>query len=217
MAPATSTEELIQAIADELKPWKHAKNDVLAAIRKTIENTKLWVPIGPPKPPKVGFRTENKRYALALHATLATLDYQLAAAPHGFFVGLNHADGDCEDIGVTEQKKVEVAHLRFQIRTLAKGCEKQILNPAGAHPRSDRAKSAVAFEALVLVIKLSKKKPAAGSRRGSRVTPYCMVASLLFEAVRGESECNLERACKRMLSSEVRHIRAALEASSPAT
>jgi hypothetical protein len=210
MKSAATQEELVRAIADELKPWKHAKNEVLAEIRETIENTKIWIPspIGPPKPPKVGFRTENKRYAQALHATLATLDYQLAAAPYGFFVGLNHDDGDCEDIGVTAQKKAEVADLRVQIRTLAMGCEKQILNPAGADPRSDRAKSTVAFQALVLVIKLSEKKPAAGSRN----TSYCMVASLLFEAVRGLSDCNLVRACKLILSSEVRHIRAALDA-----
>jgi hypothetical protein len=56
-------------------------------------------------------------------------------------------------------------------------------------------KQSTAVVALCLMVEVSTKYLAAGTR----YTPYCVVASRLFEIITGEHEPNLQYACKRVL------------------
>jgi hypothetical protein len=212
-----SCEEFVHPIADALKPWNCPEVDVLARIGEAIDRvrkdrTGQWGYID------IGTRQENKKYAEMLLDLLNTLIKQLAAAPPGFVASLetqevdacvasfqqeeekNRYDGavdrffSCLDDYQYKPRR-ELTELSDKLARLAEQCKRSILDPAGPHPRSRADKIRTAFTALFLMLDTSKEPPAAGNRN----TPFCLIASLLFEAATGEHEPNLERACKYTL------------------
>jgi hypothetical protein len=89
----------------------------------------------------------------------------------------------------------ELTELSKQLAKLAERCKKSIRNPSGPPPNSGVEKIRTAFAALFLMLQTTKMSPTAGNRN----TPFCLIASLLFEAATGEHDPNLERACKYAL------------------
>jgi hypothetical protein len=203
-----SLAELVQSIADQLKPWKAncPKRQVLAEIHGTIEGLREATNIS------VGSRSENKQYAKMILATLEALVKQLAAAPKGFHLSLLLRSSQ---LGLWRPPKQTTGELLFellkarpgveqtsglfnkllpQVFMLSQQCQAISLNPIGSDPRSDPRQYWAAYAALSLMKQLSTKKPTT-SRDGD--TPFCIIASQLFEAVTGEQR-NLLRACRSM-------------------
>jgi hypothetical protein len=212
--PSPPSEEFVHAIADALKPWNCFETEVLAKVREAIDKVTedragQWGLFD------VGTRQENKRYAQSLLDDLNRLLKRLAAAPSGFFMSLVEQELEAGIAAFKENKILEAAlhsffacldeheekprkeliELSEKLAKLATQCNKSILNPAGPPPNSGVENIRTAFTALFLILDTSKKPPAAGDRN----TPFCLVASLLFEAATGEHEPNLERACKYAL------------------
>jgi hypothetical protein len=198
--PATLQEELVQAIAHELKQpggvkplWKYPKSRVLAEIRRTIEYLKN------PDVPPIGFRSENKQQAKNMFATLTTAEKQLAAAAQSprFVRCLTLRDEELVPLSMHfAVKKAELTELLTRVTKLKGGCKKVILEPPGFDRRRDYRQTDVAVAGIFLMFNLSTNKPTAGTR----YTPYCTIASLLYKAVTGECRCNLHRTCRRVLS-----------------
>jgi hypothetical protein len=59
--------------------------------------------------------------------------------------------------------------------------------------RLDHQKLSAAFAARLLVEKLSKRKLTINSNGN---TPFCVIASQLFEVISGKGDCDIIRACR---------------------
>jgi hypothetical protein len=243
-------QDLVEAIADELRPWKLPKSQVLKAIRDEIEDFKTnpFVSQGP----DAGFRSQNRQYAEQLIEALKRAAELLASPPPGFFhtaivetkeftdpspdltgqpllPGFSNIEiGELPD-RIEGQNRLtsfvisrhprpsfrnlqvcshalayassacdrahKLADVHDQILAWIKYCETTIHSAAGNHGNQIHLKSNAARSALCIMEKLSTKRPSAGTRN----TPFCIVASLFFEAVTGERESNLQHHCKEAL------------------
>jgi hypothetical protein len=196
--PSTSQEELVRAIADRLKPWNCSESHVLTEIRSAIRRLRAHPDFNPDSYPGLGFRSENKKCAKKMLVTVTTLERQLVAAKPGFFWSLTLRDKKLQcDMDGYGKKVTELSELLNRVTKLKWECEKVILNAPGAYPGQDYRQIHIAIYAIHLMLGLSNERPTAGTPD----TPYCMIASLLFEATTGKSERNLLRTCKRMLAS----------------
>jgi hypothetical protein len=191
LRPSNHHIELIRAIADQLKPWRCSEGDVLAKIRSIIQETAEGLSEGP----ATGFRKQNKQYAMRLLDNLVALQDLLARAPAGFLWNLANWS-EPKKLGTSLVKRqTQWKKLRETVNELVPQCKAAIRNPTGASPLTRWEKTHVAVNALSLMKHLSAKRPTAGTDN----TPFCVIASLLFEAVTGEREASLRRACQRIL------------------
>jgi hypothetical protein len=73
----------------------------------------------------------------------------------------------------------------------------RVRSQAGAdnQPNADQVKLWCVRSALNLVLRFSKNNPSAGSAK----SPYCIIASALYESVTGEKELQLRRVCQDVL------------------
>jgi hypothetical protein len=206
-------EEFVHPIADALKPWNCSEIEVLAKVREAIDDV-VKDRIGQWGLFDTGARQENKRYAQSLLDDVNKLRERLAAVSSGFLVSLAAQELDtgiatfrnenveaalpaffaCLDAHEEKPRK-ELIELSETLVKLAAQCNKSIRNPAGPPPNSGVEKIRTAFTALFLMLQTTKKSPTAGNRN----TPFCLIASLLFEAATGQRDPNLERACKYAL------------------
>lgn|SRR5262249_23374085 len=169
-APDPVQESFVRSIADELRPWKCSERQVLTEVRNTIDKARKNLA----PDPEDKFLSDNKQRAKKLLPAATKLYKLLDAAPPRFMGPENYL------------------HLLVLTTGLAAQCEKIIAAPTR---KADHKKPLVALLAELLVTDVSKKKPTAGDRN----TSFCVIASLLFEAVTGEHEPNLEYSCKRWL------------------
>jgi len=199
--------DLAVSIADQLRPWRKdlKRTQVLDEIRSAIEQLNATNF-------DVGSRKDNKEYAEQVLATLETLVKQLGAAPKGFYWGLvlrssqvglwrpkqpkggllfellNAGPSIQQTSGLFDELLTQVSRLREQ-------CKAVILNPIGSDPRSDPRQYWTAYVAFSLMKRLSTEEPKISSHGN---TPFCIVASLLFEAFSGERECSIIVACRHV-------------------
>jgi hypothetical protein len=206
----TGHEDLVWSIANELRPWKHSESHVFLEICNTIESMRC----GLAKTPEIGFRNENKQRAKRIVDALNVVERaitspsfiaSLLASSEEFesaqLVLTDTAEWELEDLDrlwIKQKKEVsqELAEFSKRATKLVKQCEKMITNPPGSDPRFGHQQHDVACGALFLWLELSRERPTAGTYNSK----FCTVASLLWEAITGERERNLERACKRLLS-----------------
>jgi hypothetical protein len=184
-----SLPELVQSIADQLKPWSGSlkQSQVLAEITSTIE----WL-----KNPSlshflsrlIGSSRKSREKAKRLRATLNQLEEQLADIGCTFHIVISPEN----QVGLwTPQRTIGEIHNAFY-EVMSKG-----------DSRFDERRLAVAFAARLLMKNLSTKKPTIPSDGNS---PFCMIASFLFEAVTGEGRRNLISACRRVYRLRSEHI-----------
>jgi hypothetical protein len=223
-AVARSTlEDIVWSIADELRPWKCSEPDVLAKVRKAIDEFQEVSA----RPPNIGYRNENRQTAQDCIEVLNKAEKQLAKLSPEFITSLAHATYFDPTFVVTcmkdwdelERRKDQAAELLSKDWTellertaiFAERCERVIYapirlisdsgeavdgDPTGVVSKIGFIKDRAAICALLLITDVSTKIPAAGDRN----TPFCVIASLLFEMITGERESNLLRACKSVLS-----------------
>jgi hypothetical protein len=173
--------ELAGSIADELKPWRGSlkQSQVLAEINDKIERLKnptlsqLFSRL-------LGSGRKNREEAKRLRATLKKLEKQLAAIGHTFRITILPEN----QIGLwTPQRRTGGLHDELYDLLIT------------SISSLDERKLAAAFAARLLMEKLSTEKPTVSNEGGS---PFCTIASRLFEAVTGEPESNLVNACRRV-------------------
>ena len=206
-------EDLVESIADELRPWRHSESHVFVEIRNTIESMRReWCDLA--KAPEIGFRSENKQRAKRIVDALKVVER--ATASPSFIASLLASSeefksaelalmdtaeselADLDKLWIKKKKEVAEELVEFSKRAtkLVKQCEKMIINPPGIDARSGYQQTHVACGALILWLELSMKRPTAGTCNSK----FCTVASLLWEAITGECERNLQRSSKGLLS-----------------
>jgi hypothetical protein len=227
---ALDREDFVRSIANELQPWSCPKSEVLAKVRKAIDELREDLA----QPPAIGFRSENRQTARDCIAVLDNAKKRLTRLPPTFIASLARATyfdetlvirGAEDWVGLcrrrdeeTEKLQKDCAELLERMDRFAEQCKQFILapvrlgdpgeppcdsDPTGAISKTSYWKERAAIFAVSLITEVSAKKPAAGDRN----TSFCVIASQLFEVVTGERDPNLLRACKDVLA-QLRSIHA---------
>jgi hypothetical protein len=220
---ALDREDFVWSIAHELQPWSRPKSEVLAKVRKAIDELREDLT----QPPLIGFRSENRQTARNCIIVLDKAKQQLARVAPTFIASLALATYFDETLVIrgpedlleydrrldeaTEKLRKDWAELLERTTEIAERCKRAICapirlvsesgevvdsDPTGVNSKSRYWKERTAVFGLCLTMDLSTKMAAAGSRN----TSFCIIASRLFEMVTGEREPNLLRACKDVLS-----------------
>jgi hypothetical protein len=219
----TALEDIVRSIAAELRPWKCSERDVLAKVRKTIDGFRE----DSAHPPDIGYRNENRQTAQDCIEVLDKAEKQLAKLSPEFITSLAFATyfdptfvvtckKDWDELERRKDQEAEIlskdwTELLERTARFAERCKRAIFaptrltsdsgepvdgDPTGFVSKIRYKKEMAAVFALLLITGVSTKIPAAGDRN----TPFCVIASLLFEMITGEREANLLRACKSVLS-----------------
>jgi hypothetical protein len=131
----------------------------------------------------VGSRRENRQEAKKLFALLRAASEQVTAAGLTFSLNLRRSNQD--QLGLWSPKQTKEKDIFDDLHEAL----------SAGDSRLDLQKFSVAFTARLLMEKLSRKKPTVSSHGN---TPFCVIASQLYEAVAGKRDCDLIRACRRV-------------------
>jgi hypothetical protein len=171
----------VQSIADQLKPWREplTRNQVFDEIQSTIDRLKNPA-LSQHVSSVVGSRRRRKQEAKRLHTTLKTLSEQVTAVGLTFNLSLRSSN----QVGFwrPEHTKKDL-YDEFQ----------ELLSASDS--RLGLQKLCAALAARRLMEKLSNGKLTINSNGN---TPFCVIASQLFEAVSGERERDVIRACRHV-------------------
>jgi hypothetical protein len=175
--------DLVRSIADLLKPWRAqlTQSEVFDEIKCKIYRLK------DPRLLKflssiVGSRRRNRQEAKKLFVLLRAAAEQVTTARLTFSLNLRRSNQD--QLGLWQKQTKEKNIFDEFHEVLSAG-----------DPRLGLQKLSAAFTARLLMEKLSRKKPTVSSHGN---TPFCVIASQLYEAVGGERDCDLIRACRRV-------------------
>ena len=181
MAAAKTAEPgLAQAIVDALRPWKCPEGEVQAAVREAIAAVRqdvkwrLWRH-------EIGTYRGNKETLEAVLQYVRKASVLLGSVPPAAFWSQDWPEA------VTRWFQPTAELIAF--------LEQAVQDTGGYLPNQRIDKTRAAFVARLLIEDTSGKRPTAG--RGD--TPFCTVATLLFEAATGVMDENMERACKAAL------------------
>jgi hypothetical protein len=176
--------DLVRSIADLLKPWRAhlTQSEVFDEIKCKIYRLK------DPRLLKflssiVGSRRRNRQEAKKLFVFLRAAGEQVTAAGLTFNLNLRRSNQD--QPGLWSQKQTREKDIYDEFLELL----------SGGDSRLDFQKLSAAFTARLLMEKLSRKKSTVSSNGN---TPFCVIASQLYEAIGGERDCDLIRACRRV-------------------
>jgi hypothetical protein len=147
-----------------------------------------------------GYRPENIEDVTALHKQIKELQKALkrTSSPALFLLFSDENDLSCE-IPSTEAQRVVVRQLpefTAMLDRVRNRCEFLLAEQPGERPNAGYRQRRAAREAWRLLNGYWRERAPAGGTYGSR---YGAVASLLWEAMTGERNKDLERACKAAL------------------
>jgi hypothetical protein len=178
--------ELIDTIVDELRPWTEANS--AETVRDAVtERLDVLGDVVPNHFSREAIR-RTRQGARALRDAIRQLEESLARAPPELRMRL----------------KLEPAPgwqhpLLQELHRARNGCESAV----DAAPSTDKVKEWCARVAFQLILKFSETKPT-----GTDESPFRVIAALVYEAITGEPDRDLKRACDNHL----REIRNALAA-----
>jgi hypothetical protein len=205
--------EIVEEIVDHLRPWKDRKdNDEVTA----EVNSELRLVLRSAPSEAASFdRTQIRTHARQLDDALLNLEMSLAAPTwdllYFLFVSqapvtmsedgvLMTADGvpmptllpSMEDILNARYEREDV--FRAELNRLRKMCARAVDTGFGLHPNFDRVKRLSASTAHDLMRALSNRKIT-----GTKDDAFRAIASLLYEAISGQRDADLKRACDSVL------------------
>jgi hypothetical protein len=198
-ADATRRGEIVEEILDWLRPWKHRVSDaaVTAAVNQHLDLL-LLVPLEA----KLFDRRQYRAHAEQLDGALLKVETLLASTPDGLALALFDPVTITED-GVLVPSSIDhikracqkrADSLTGELKRLRKVCADAIDPGFGFHPNYDPAKYHCAWFAHVMMRKLSDMK-ISGTKDGA----FWTITSLLYEAVSGQKNAALKRACDSVL------------------
>jgi hypothetical protein len=197
--------EIIEEIVDHLRPWTHLSRTM---IMKEVDRELVFLLIlAPLEAKKRTDRALNRTHARRLDKALRSAEELLATAPHPLrsFV-LNPLPTMKED-GVrmlaenhSEEEQIERANKEradsflAEVKRMRKICSRAINPGLGSHPNYDRAMHLCAMFSYGLMRELSKREIT-----GTKDAPFRTIASLLYQAISGQCDAELKRACDAQL------------------
>ena len=202
---AIRQDEIVEEIVVNLRPLKShnsfgsVSERVRHAILVLLKVAPLWT--------KIGDRKKNRAHAKKLDAAVHEIEVLLSTAPTGlalflsFPLGLESGDHPLEQalpkrsIGEFERAFVARANcFAAELKRLRKVCARAINPGLGNHPNYDHAKHMSAHFACELLNELSQNKVT-----GTKDGPFRVITSLFYEAVSGQRNADLKRACDGVL------------------
>ena len=189
-ADATRRGEIVEEILDWLRPWKHRVTDavVTAAVNQHLDQL-LLVPLDA----KLFDRRLYRAHAEQLDGALLKVETLLASIPDGLAFALFDPVTITED-GALVPSSIDQDSLAGELKRLRKVCADAIDPGFGFHPNYDPVKYHCAWFAHVMMRKLSDMK-ISGTKDGA----FWTITSLLYEAVSGQKNAALKRACDSVL------------------
>jgi hypothetical protein len=198
--------ETVEEIVDHLRPWKDRKGTtaVIAEVNRALD---VLVNLAPLEA-KLFDRTRNRIHAQQLDRALAEVEALLASAPGALASFLLNPlppltmteDGELtramppliEDIKRAYRKRED--SFTAELKRLRKVCARAIDPGFGSHPNYDHAKHLCAWFAHGLMRELSDRKIT-----GTKEDAFRAIAGLLYEAISGQQNADLKRACDSVL------------------
>jgi hypothetical protein len=197
--------DIVDAIVDELRPYRRPKKDVQESVRFCLERlptevaqlqARLGVIIKESSTDALRHLKELGKCAAELTKLLFTMPRRIAwvadvrSAPFGFSYPMSPKTSilipaPVEDPG--REFSNFISNLE-RLQTAAKIAERYV----GPSPLYEADKHLSARYARLLIVALSTKSPASGGT-------FRTIAGLLFEVITGEKDVNLERHCKAEL------------------
>lgn len=203
---AIRRDEIVEEIVDHLRPWKDHKGN--AAITAQV-NQELDVLLKlTPLQTKLYDRARNRDHAHQLDSALTELETLLASAPGllAWFLFDPLPPVTMTEDGVLMQPMpppiddIERAYRKHadafaaELKRLRKVCARAIGPGLGHHPNYDHAKQMCASFARGLMLGLSDRKIT-----GTKDDAFRTIAGLLYEAISGQHDADLKRACDSVL------------------
>jgi hypothetical protein len=197
---ATRRGEIIEEIVDCLLPWKHRMSD--AAVTAAV-NQHLDLLLLAPRDAKLFDRRKYRAHAEQLDGALLKVEMLLASAPGALALALFDPVTITEDGVVavpSSMGHIERAYRKraesfaSELKRLRKVCAGAIDPGFGFHPNFDPVKNHCAWFAHGLIRELSHRK-ISGTKDGT----FWTITSLLYEAVSGQKNAALKRACDSVL------------------
>jgi hypothetical protein len=196
---ATRRGEIVEEIVHWLRPWKHrvSAGAVIATVNDYLDLL-LLVPLDA----KLFDRRQFRSYAKQLDGALFKVETLLASAPGGlalaFFDPVTITeDGVLVPPSMDEIKRVyrkRAESFAGELKRLRKVCADAIDPGFGFHPNYEPVKYHCACFAHDLMGGLSERKITGTEGGGLRI-----IANLLYEAVSGQPDVDLKRACDSAL------------------
>ena len=199
---ATRRSEIVEEIVDWLRPRKHRMSDaaVTAAVNRHLDLTLLT----PQDVKKVFDRRQYRAHAERLDGALLKVETLLASAPGALALAL-FDPMITEDGVLTQAVPSSIDHIKRafrkradslagELKRLRKVCADAINPGFGFHPNYDPLKFQCAWIAQFLIRELSDVK-ISGTKDGA----FWTITSLLYEAVSGQRNAALKRACDSVL------------------
>ena len=190
---------------DNLRPWKGGQS--VAAITAAVNDQLAVLLKLAPLQAELFDRARNRAHAKKLDDALSEVETLLASAPGAlaWFLfdplpqptltedgELHQVIPSIENIELTYQVRAD--SFSAELKRLRKVCARAVDPGFGSHPNYDHAKHLCAWHALGLMRELSDRKIT-----GTKDSAFRVVTGLLYEAVSGQPDADLKRACNSVL------------------
>jgi hypothetical protein len=200
-----ATNEIVEEIVDNLRPWKGGQS--VAAITAAMNDQLAVLLKLAPLEAELFDRARNRAHAKKLDDALSEVETLLASAPGAlaWFLfdplprptltedgELHQVIPSIENIELTYQARAD--SFSAELKRLRKVCARAVDPGFGSHPNYDHAKHLCAWHALGLMRELSDRKIT-----GTKDSAFRVVTGLLYEAVSGQPDADLKRACDSVL------------------
>jgi hypothetical protein len=200
-ADATRRGEIVEEIVDWLRPWKNRMSgaEVTATVNQHLDLLALA-----PRDAKLMDRRLYRAHAKQLDGALHKVETLVASAPGALALALFDPATITEDSllmwAPSSMDQIKRAYWKHaisfagELKRLRKVCARAIDPGFGFHPNYEPVKTQCAWIAYYIMRELSNMK-ISGTKDGA----FWTITSLLYEAVSGQKNAALKRACDSAL------------------
>ncbi len=201
--------EIAEEIVDHLRPWKDGKgyDEITLAVDRELRILLVLA-----RQEAIGSdRKQNRSHAQRLDRALLSVETLLGSAPlplRDFLLDplptmtnegvIMPSETPSEVEKILDANRYRVDFLAAEITRLREVCARAVDPGFGYHPNYDRLKRFCARFARDVMLDLSDR-----AITGTKDGAFRTITSLLYEAISGQSDADLKRAC----DSELRYIR----------
>jgi hypothetical protein len=190
--------EIVEEIMDNLRPWTRPKSEVQAGIQRAIAALHELNPLERDLFDRSAIKKSAKEFGAAiaelersLRCVHPTVAWRLFGTPPDLlFDQINE-----RSVEENTQAHIDrIVHFLDELKRLRIECEELVRSPGGFHPNKDIAKGNAAWCALQLMRDFSKSSPS-----GTAEGPFRAITSLIYQALSGNCEADLKRACDEVI------------------
>jgi hypothetical protein len=189
--------EIAEEIVDQLRPWKEREAAVMELVGMELH---LVLCIAPLEATRCADLTVNRTHAQRLDRVLRSVEELIATAPiplRQFLIDPHPTLGTDDwplpypvPTGEIARKNAERADFfRSELKRMREVCSRALSEGLGYHPNYDPVKRYCAMVAYNLM-GVSKQ-----NITSTKDSPFRAIVSLLYEAVSGQRDADLKRAC----------------------